>query len=353
MTDNDTNTNNIEHVLFLKDEVLRFAAEKRHTHTSNEISGLNLVPTDHSSADPTYGAGTKDKFGHVKVDEGIITDSTNPVQSNTIQEHITKSISTFGTNLKNTYKILDSTFTGIVTSISADSTDKQIPTAKAVWNAITSYKDLLTGVALDKPKNTTLTIDKLTTPGYYKEKKVYHFNYGGEKIYYANGLIKVEQQGNRTIQHVYATTKIKTNDGEYVYKINGAEYTRWGTSSTNWRAWHCAHKPYTRTTRACRLGAGVDDGSVVVYENTAGFIIHWDQRLQEQDRYPITAELYEYAKVCEFEPPLPIKGPYVIGNLIGRCDFKITSNKFEIRSNVPKGGRIIGMHETFFVPRNQ
>ena len=217
--------------------------------------------------------------------------------------------------------------------VNSNSTDNQIPTAKAVWDAITNYQELFVGVSLDKPKHINAHLDTMREPGYYMQTGTRYFSYGGEAIYYTNALVKVEKQANRVIQHVYATSKI-TSNGTTNYKINGSEYTRWGLSENDWKPWHVAHKPYTKTTRACNEGRGVDVGSVIVYENTSGFIVHWDQFKQENDKYPVSASLYSWATVCEFSPALPIKGPYVFGNLIGRCDFKITSNKLQIRSNV-------------------
>lgn len=343
------------HIMFVKEQVLRFAAAIKHTHVATDITDLDnqYAPKNHKSSNSTYGVGDKNNFGHVKVDEVIDSSSTNPVQNSKVKEYVDG----IKTTLTNSINALIK-FTGelneyaIVKSINSSSTHAQVPTAQAVWSAITSYKDLLKGVDLAQPKSVNQDINTLRDAGYYLQTGNRHFSYGGETIYYTNALIRVEKQSNRVIQHVYATSKV-TSNGTTTYKINGSEYTRWGTSATDWKAWHVAHKPYTKTVRACHWGPGVDSGSVVVYENTAGFIIHWDQTKQDDDRYPISADLYEYAKVCDFEPPLPIKGPYVFGNLIGRCDFRISSGKMEIRSNVSKGGRIIEMHETFFVPRNQ
>ena len=219
--------------------------------------------------------------------------------------------------------------------------------------------DLLIGIDLARPLSINKDIHYMTDAGYFKQTGNRNFSYGSETIYYTNALIKVERQANRIIQYVHSTSKI-TSGGQTTYKINGSEYTRWGEIYSDnrivWNSWEVAYKPYTRTIRACNWGPGVEnpqEAPVRVFENTAGFIIHWDQKNDLNDRYPISADLYEYQKVCDFNPPLPITGPYVFGNLIGRFDVKIDSNKMQIRSNVNKGGRIIEMHETWFVPRNQ
>ena len=355
MPDEENSHTKTSHIMFFKEQVLRFAAPIIHSHTREQLKewlGDEYAPKNHASAGTDYGTGTTSKYGHVKVDDETSTASTNPVQNRVITNYIDG----IKTTLENRITALENwinahELVNIINDSNKDSTTK-IPTVKAVWDAISNYKDLLIGIDLARPLSVNKDINQMRDPGYFKQTGPRHFSYGGETIYYTNALIKVEKQSNRVIQHVYATSKV-TSNGNTTYKINGSEYTRWGTSENNWGAWHVAHKPYTKTTRVQSLGTGVDAGSVVVYENTAGFIIHWDQYAQDKDKYPISADLYEYATVCTFNPPLPIKGPYVFGNLIGRMDIKITSDKMQIRSNVSKGGRIIEMHETYFVPRNQ
>ena len=201
-------------------------------------------------------------------------------------------------------------------------------------------------------------INDLIEPGYYIEEENNNdrtFIYAGETIPYMNGIIVVERQSNRIIQHVYATEEVTVNNTR-TWKLNGTEYRRWGiyeNNSTRWQKWHLTHKPYTRISRISGLGPGVNNGSVEIYENTAGYIIKWNQNNSNQDEYPISAQVYQYADVCTFYPHLPIQEPYVFGNLIGRFDIKITKDKMQIRSNVPQGGRIIEMHETYFIPRNE
>lgn len=344
----DDNTKTVT-LMFLKEQVLRWAAPIIHKHNCTDIEDIatTYAPINHASTSNKYGTSTSTKYGHVQLSD-TVENNAKPVKGSGIITYVTAQLNTLEANLRET---LQSKLT-ITQTVTSSSTHSQTPTAKAVWDAITNYKELFVGVSLDKPKKINQHIDQMREPGYYLQTGTRYFSYGGEAIYYTNALIKVEKQSNRVIQHVYATSKIQGTNGT-TYKINGSEYTRWGLSESDWKPWHVAHKPYTKTTRACKEGTGVDKGSVVVYENTAGFIIHWDQFKQENDKYPVTAPLYQYNTVCEFTPALPIKGPYVFGNLIGRCDFKITSDKMQIRSNVTPGGRIIEMHETFFVPRNQ
>lgn len=342
-------------LMFLKEQVLRWAALKRHIHKAEDIEDMDskYAPVNHADASNKFGLGDTDKYGHVKVDDEISDSSVNPVQNKVIKQAITDAINNLRNELINK---LQEKF-NIVTEVTSESTDKSddkynIPTAHAVWSALSNYKDLFVGRSWDSPKKIDENIDNMRTPGYFLQTGSRYFSYGGEKIYYTNALIRVEKQSNRVIQHVYATSMV-TNGSNTTWKINGCEYTRWGTSETDWKSWHAAHVPYRLTSRAVNEGKGVDKGSVKVFENTAGYIIHWDQYSQEKDKYPISAPLYEYTTVCEFSPALPITGPYVFGNLIGRMDIKITSDKMQIRSTVQPSGRIIEMHECYFVPRNQ
>lgn len=341
-------------LMFLKEQVLRWAALKKHSHKCEDIEDISskYAPINHADASNKYGLGDTGKYGHVKVDNQISDSSTNPVQNKVIKQAITDAINNLRNDLIN--KLQEKL--NIVTSVTSSSTDKtsnkyNIPTAQAVWNALSSYKDLFTGRSWDMPKSINQNIDTMRIPGYYLQTGSRYFSYGGEKIYYTNALIRVEKQSNRVIQHVYSTSKV-TSGNNTTWKINGCEYRRWGTSETNWMSWNIVHKPYTLTSRAVNEGKGVDKGSVKVYENTAGFIIRWNQYAQANDRYPVSGKLYEYVTVCEFSPALPISGSYVIANLIGRFDVKITNDKMQIRSNVQPGGRIIEMHESWFIPRN-
>lgn len=342
-------------LMFLKEQVLRWAALKRHSHKAEDIEDMDskYAPVNHADASNKYGLSDTNKYGHVKVDDEISDSSINPVQNKVIKQAITDAINNLRNELINK---LQEKF-NIVTEITSESTDKtdnkyNIPTAQAVWSALSNYKDLFVGRSWDSPKKIDENIDNMRTPGYFLQTGSRHFSYGGEKIYYTNALIRVEKQSNRVIQHVYATTRV-SNGIDSTYKINGAEYTRIGNSETDWRAWEAAHVPYRLTSRAVNEGKGVDPGSVKVYENTAGFKIVWKQYAQENNRYPVSAPLYEYTDVCQFYPALPISGSYVIANLIGRFDVRITSNKMQIRSTVQSGGRIIEMDECWFIPRNQ
>lgn len=368
MSDQDFQT-----IFNLKDEIAKHAAPKNHTDETNK-----------------YGEATEGLYGHVKLNQNV-EDNNNPVSSagiiqyvndivsnkyNINTDNITNEYQTNGRyNIPTTKTVLDKidelknylTTTlqskiNITNTLDTNSTDDQIPTAKVVFDTI-SNNDELIGIDLSKPKNYQGEIDKLTLPGYYimgdniDTSKT--FNYGGESISYTNGLVTVKTQTNRIIQHICTTSKVLSanNSNEYTYKINGSEYTRYGTYNDNetvtWRPWHLVHKPYSKTTRVASLGQNIDDNSIEVYENTAGFIIKWQQNNDNQNRYFVHAPLYTYVDMCTFNPSLPISGPYVFSNLIGRMDVKITPTKMQIRSNIAPNGYIDNIDETYFVPRNQ
>lgn len=371
----------VTHILTLSEQVLRWAAPKKHNDS-----------TDGNK----YGKADTTHFGHVVVKD-TVTNSTDPVQGSAIISYINTVKDTLqsklniktsigdsetdttndANNIPTTKAVLDkinNKLSNYQTKLTIQNTKIQsnnlgnestVPTVKSVWETLSNYKDLLKGVSLSTPLSYKGSINNLIEPGYYimdhSVTNPKYFSYGGEKIYYTNGLVTIKKQynSNRVIQHVCASTKItsSSNANNYTYKINGSEYTRYGSYSSdgtiNWKPWHVAHKPYSKTSRVHTLGRGVDENSVVVYENTEGFIIRWKQTNNNQQRYPVYATLYEYADVCTFSPALPITGPYVFGNLIGRMDIRITADKMQIRSNVSPGGRIIGVDETYFIPRNQ
>lgn len=374
MTDNEI----VAHILTLKDQVLRWASPKKHDSTND-----------------TYGKGTTTKYGHVKVDDAVDSNSENPAQSKAIVTYVASKINEAKTSLQSSLNIKEAindsdthktsnkyniptnkavvdklsdyqkTLTIQNTKIESNNLGdaNTIPTTNAVWQTITNYEDILVGVDLKKPQTYTGSINNLTTAGYYimahNKNSPQSFSYGGERIWYTNALVTIKTQVNRIIQHVCATNKISSasNTNNFTYKLNGCEYTRHGWYDANgnieWMPWHMYHKPYSKTARVKTLGKNVDNNSVVVYENTAGFIIQWKQTNSNERSYNVHAPLYQYTDVCTFEPYLPITGQYVFGNLIGRMDVKITNDKMQIRTNVAPGGRITGMDIQYFVPRNQ
>lgn len=357
-----------KHLMNLKEQILRFAAEKEHTHLTSNITDAysKLAKKNHADTSNSFGAATSSKYGHVKLIDNVIEensdteDASSTVKSSGIYTAINNAITTLRTEIDN---IVNDKIYFVTEHLeewendTIEDIDKKekyaIPTAKAVWDAIENYDNLFIGVSLDKPKVTSSDIDNIKTPGYYKSNNPTRktFNYGNQSIYYDQGLIKVEKADDRIIQHVHATELASSGNNSY-YKLNGCEYRRYYANG-EWKEWHVAHIPYRSIAPISHSGPGIDNNSIQIFENTAGFIFHWDQNATDDDRYNIQAPLYEYAEICTFSQELPIRGPYVFSNLIGRMDIKITSTGMYIRSNVQPGGRIIEMHETYFVPRNR
>ena len=57
---------------------------------SSTVSGK--APTNHASANNTYGLGTSSQYGHVKVDESLDSQSVNPVRNSAVKTELDKKI---------------------------------------------------------------------------------------------------------------------------------------------------------------------------------------------------------------------------------------------------------------------
>lgn len=207
--------------------------------------------------------------------------------------------------------------------------------------------DNLTFNIFANPAETTLLIDELIEPGYYK----YIGNTAAiscapdNVIYYKNGLIRVEKQGNRIVQTLYATSQYDDN-----FVIDGRQFIRYGFIDNEdtpiWDDWCVKHLPYKeRPDLVNRKGDDVD--SFTIFENTFGYHFKW---LQSNDKYFLPMDQYQFYTIAEFSK-LPIAYPHVIGNLIGHIDTKITDTEFKIRSVNKKGEYVTGVNNTFFIPR--
>ena len=74
-----------EKILNLKDEILKWAAPKVHSHPEYESN--NTIP-NHADVSNKYGQGTDKLYGHVKVDSVLKEDSINPIQNRKVTEAI-------------------------------------------------------------------------------------------------------------------------------------------------------------------------------------------------------------------------------------------------------------------------
>lgn len=205
------------------------------------------------------------------------------------------------------------------------------------------------------PIPTTTKIDHLIDPGYYQyvgDDAL--FTCTPDNIHYTNGYIKVEQQSNQIIQHVYATSY---STSAQKYKIDGREYIRHGyTSGTdssltkNWGSWYVKHIPWQeRSDLLKNKGTNVADNSFTIYECTAGYVFKWTQP-NEDHSFELPVAQNNYTSIYTFKD-LPIIEPYLMGNLIGHMDVKITHDNFKIRSTDKKNEILVGVNGTYFVPR--
>ena len=78
-----TDTGLDEHILYVKEQTLRFAPPKNHASTGDE-----------------YGKGSKTHYGHVKV-ENTVEESENPVKSSAIISFVENKITTLSNTLTN------------------------------------------------------------------------------------------------------------------------------------------------------------------------------------------------------------------------------------------------------------
>lgn len=68
-----------------------------------QADAAGKAPTDHSSTSTTYGAGSSTKYGHVKVDNAMADNSSNPVENGVIKAFVNSSIATYTANFLGTY----------------------------------------------------------------------------------------------------------------------------------------------------------------------------------------------------------------------------------------------------------
>lgn len=341
-----------ETILNIRTEVLRYAAASNHNHDSRYVIGSsdNFAPKNHASTSNEYGVGNTTQYGHVLFSSSDISDD------DTSKDNCAPSIQSVKKYVKNKVNGVNGlegqTIASSSTGITYQSTDNQIPTAKAVYNAINNVDvfSQLSQHTITNPKDVTTNIDNIVTTGYYHKTNNGSFTHAPNTVYYTDGLIHVQRYGTRAVQTVYATVQNNNNN----YRFNGEIYTRFGTISSSgnvWSKWHVLYKPWTeRSDLIGTLGTGVDSGSVTLWENTAGYTIRWKQT-QNNQNYPVSGAKYTYVPICSFSRDLPLKGPFVFGNIINNMDIKIQADGMYLRTTESIGGVLPGIDETYFVPR--
>lgn len=333
---------------------------------------------EHSDTTTTYGEATDTKYGHVQKTSTISNNSTKAVTSGAVYSHTTTPATTsvlghvkVDSSLSNSSsnpiqnKVINSSITNLTNNLST--ANGKITQAEGnistLTNRVNTLQTSVNGIDFVNPKNLPSgvnNLDGLVAPGYFvfnKTSSPLTISYGGREIPYNNGLINNKVQGNRLIQQVY-TTKATTTNGTTTYRLTGSIYQRVVVvengqitsrpSEWNWECIHVNHEdvaPYSATLSSTAIK------KVTIDESTAGFTITWSQTGNEDWSYEVQKDLYEYADVCTFSPVLPIKGAYIFSNLIGKIDVKITSEKMQVRSTLPKGNKVYDVNASYFVPR--
>lgn len=320
-----------EIIVNLKKTILTYAAEKNHTHRGYaSVEDLN----NHIN---TQGDNTR--AGHVKVGNEITATTNNPVTGTTIFNFINNKLSGYlQTSALNNY------YTKTII-------DEKLAELKNRLNQVTTD---WSGHSITNPKETTTKINHLIQPGYYKYVGPHAtFSCEPDAISYSNALITVEKQSNHLIQHVYATSYSSSSK---TYKIDGRIFVRHGYTTTDtvgktvyhWEDWYVAHIPY-RERKDLVNNTNNAVGSFKIYESTAGYTFKWKQG-GTNDNFVLPMARYTYTNICEFKS-LPIESGYVVGNLIGHLDIRITKTSFKARSTNNKGDVISGVDVSYFVPR--
>ena len=312
-----------EIIVNLKTEIEKYAAPKTHSHT------YDSTLTNNNNA--VTGSG---------IISYIQTAIQNFRTESQIQSYITEKVQDF---------IDESTLTTHLANYLTKS-DANTTYAKA------NHTHNIDINMYTNPKEITTKINNVINSGYYKYVgSDATFSCMPDKVHYTNGLIHVEKQSNHIIQRVYATS-YSTSAGKY--KIDGRIYVRHGYTSTtsndqvekHWGNWYVEHIPWKeRSDLLITKGTNISPNGFKIYECTAGYVFKWKQDGDDQ-KYILPMTQYNYSTVYTFKE-LPIVEPFVIGNLIGHIDIKITKNDFKVRSINKYGEHIIGVNESYFVPR--
>jgi hypothetical protein len=318
-----------EIVVNLREEIEKYAAPVNHTHTA--YTPVTTVTTTGTKAVQSKGI--------VKYINSVLNNFPNKSEvTSLIEEKISNAINITMSDYVKT--------TSLANYLTTENAESEYAKKTDIPSDINFYAH---------PTTTTTKIDNLILPGYYQYVgNDATFSCKPDNVHYTNGLIKVEQQSNHLIQHVYATSY---SSSAQKYKIDGREFVRYGYTSTtndtvtkNWGQWRVANIPWKKRNDLLKnRGTNVSENGFSIYECTAGYVFKWQQS-GEQQKYTLPMNQYDYGSIYTFEE-LPIVSPYIFGNLIGRIDVKITENDFKIRSTSKRNEDIVGVDNTYFVPR--
>lgn len=317
----------------LKNEIEKIAALKIHSHdiATSENNGF-LSKEDKAKLDGI--ANNANNFS-LSIDTELDSTSTNPLTNKVITEKYNE--------------LVDQTIT-IKKTIDPTSETEAV-CGKAVADYVTTTKNNIQTGTIKNPKSTgtSTSLNENLSNGIYFIKESIIISNGRESIDVKGGYLTVKKTDNIQTQNIITP--------------NGIEYSRWRqVNNTTWNDWKIYYMPYRQYTKG--FTPNTDVYNFQIMENTAGFTILWNQGTSQDKNYFVTSSVAnQWKHVVYFNEPLPIDGAFVFGNLGGEMDIMITgghqdgfyNKKFAsgvyIRS--PKGSnRIQGIHEAYFVPRN-
>ena len=323
-----------ELIFNLKTEIEKIAAPIIHLHDNATQSANGFM----SKADKKKLDGIAENANNfsLNVDTELSSSSSNPVANSTLYAKYNE--------------LKDETIT-ISNNIDSDSTDKAV-SGKAVATYVASKIEEVESGTAKNPESTGAfnSFDQILDSGVYViDGSTMTIPNGRETINVADGVLTVKKTGNIQTQNIIAS--------------NGVEYSRWrNVDGTKWNDWKVYNMPYRQYTKG--LTYNTDVYNFQIMENTGGFTIIWNQGSSADKNYFITSpNAGEWKHVVLFKTALPIDGAFVFGNLEGTMDIMITGGHYDgfhnktfasgmyIRSP-QASNKIKGIHESYFVPRN-
>lgn len=356
----------------LKNETLRFAAAKDHTHENfytKEEASTEFAPKNHkwkNSDNVDYGQATADYFGHVKrLSENIsANDNDSSVPDKTaVIGYVTDRIDELEEVIKTYYGTDDSGENVIENKISQYDMRSKFKrySIASPYQFPNHYdedeKDIELEMDMENDK-----VDSYLKAGHYhitpsNNENQYLINYNGQDIKYANGLLEVrtvaitDDDDNDNDDGIYIQD-LYTTDGDN-YTLTGEKYTRMGVRNggeMTWGNWKVAYMPEKIST--ClpdKTDNSIDE--ITITENTAGYNIKIAN--VSGHSYTLSASQNQWNTIADISPALDIDNEYIFGNTVANMDIKIAKNKIQIRSKQQKGSSISVENITtdYFVPR--
>lgn len=295
-----------EKILNLKDEILKWAAPKVHSHPEYESN--NTIP-NHADVSNKYGQGTDKLYGHVKVDSVLKEDSINPIQNRKVTEAINNK-----SDINHTHKLTD------INNLSDALTDYIKGT----------YQNPI--VLTDVNDN---YIDTLIDPNVYSSKKIWFSDNtwrdpsstGTASI---PGLINVYSINGQLCQHII------TNIGREWKRYAKVKFDNDGNvSSWVWGPWFLSF-----TINPINIEDKVIESynnnvhNIQILENHHGYIIIWDQASSAHPKFYSGAyQSWKHVALFRKSSSLQMQGKFVVGDIMGKMDLRIDQTGIYVRYN--------------------